>query len=172
MPEAKAVLFDRDGTLVADVPRNRDAARLEAMPQAREALRRLRSAGYLLGVVTNQPGIAEGWLDANGLAALHEQVEILVGPIDGWFVCAHAENDRCGCRKPQPGLIFQAAAAFGVHPRECIVVGDVASDLEAAHRAGARGVMVPTSQTRRDEIAAAPSVASDLAAAAAMILGA
>jgi histidinol-phosphate phosphatase family protein len=171
MSSAKAVLFDRDGTLVFDLPRNRDPRRMRAMPHARRAIRRLRAQGFGVGVVTNQPGIAEGWIDEGSLLALNARVERLVGAVDGWFVCTHGERQRCYCRKPQPGLILRAAAEFGVMPCECVVVGDVGSDVEAAHRAGARAVLVPTTQTREEEIRAARVVACDIDAAIDIILG-
>jgi histidinol phosphatase-like enzyme len=74
----------------------------------------------------------------------------------------HAPDAGCACRKPAPGLIEDAARALGVRPKDCIVIGDIASDLAAAEAAGARAILVANARTRAEEIAAAPLVAADL----------
>ncbi|BFU45140.1 HAD-IIIA family hydrolase [Krasilnikovia sp. MM14-A1004] len=169
-PLFDAVLFDRDGTLIVDVPYNGDPDRVVPMPGARDALDRLRGAGLRVGVVTNQSGLARGRFTAAQLAAVHRRVEELLGPFDTWQVCPHASADRCGCRKPAPGLITAAAAALGTTANRCAVVGDIGRDMSAAAAAGATGVLVPTPVTRPDEIAAAPVVAADPGAAADLLL--
>jgi histidinol-phosphate phosphatase family protein len=165
-----AVLFDRDGTLIHDVPYNGDPARVVPMPGARAALDRLRAAGLRLGVVTNQSGLALGRFTRADLAAVNACVEALLGPFDTWQVCPHAELDRCACRKPSPSLVFRAAADLDTTADRCAVVGDIGRDMAAALAAGASGVLVPTSLTRPGEVAAAPAVAGDLAGAAELIL--
>jgi len=165
-----AVLFDRDGTLIEDVPYNGDPARVAPMPGARPALDRLRDAGLRLGVVTNQSGLARGRFTAGDLAAVNARVEALLGPFDTWQVCPHAEPVRCACRKPLPGLVVRAAAELGTTPDRCAVVGDIGRDMAAALAAGAAGVLVPTPQTLPEEVAAAPAVAGDLAGAVDLIL--
>ena len=167
----RAVLFDRDGTLVVDVPYNGDPERVVAMPGAREAVGRLRAAGVLTAVVSNQSGVARGYIRAEQVAAVNRRVEELVGPVGPWFVCLHGPGDGCGCRKPAPGLVKAAAAELGVDPADCVVVGDIGSDVEAARAAGARAVLVPTATTRPEEVAAAPVVAPDLVAAVELLLG-
>jgi histidinol-phosphate phosphatase family protein len=166
-----AVLFDRDGTLIEDVPANADPARVAAMPGAAEAVARVRAAGLRTAVVSNQAALARGTLTPAAFAAVNRRVEALLGPLGPWVVCAHAPEEGCGCRKPAPGLVRRAAAALGVPPAACVVVGDIGADVEAAHAAGARAILVPTPVTRAEEIAAAPAVAPDLPAAVAMILG-
>jgi histidinol-phosphate phosphatase family protein len=165
-----AVLFDRDGTLVADVPYNGDPDALQPMPGAREALDRLRAANLRIGVVTNQSGLGAGRFTATDLQRVHRRLVELLGPIDTVQVCPHLPQDGCGCRKPAPGLVYRAAAALGTVPSRCVVVGDIAGDMAAAAAAGAAAVMVPTPATRPDEIAAAPVVAGDLAGAVHLIL--
>jgi histidinol-phosphate phosphatase family protein len=165
-----AVLFDRDGTLVVDVPYNGDPERVEPMPAARAALARLRAAGVPTGVVSNQSGVARGLLSAEDVEAVNRRVEALLGPLGPWAWCPHGPDDGCGCRKPAPGLVLQAAAALGVDPARCAVVGDIGADVEAARAAGARAVLVPTERTRREEIDAAPEVARDLEDAVERIL--
>src|ERR1700710_1515520 len=117
-----AVLFDRDGTLIVDVPYNGDPRRVETMPGAREALDRLRAAGLRLGVVTNQSGLARGRFTAAQLTAVNRRVEALLGPFDSWQICPHDELASCRCRKPAPGLIESAAAELGVAASRCVVV--------------------------------------------------
>jgi histidinol-phosphate phosphatase family protein len=166
-----AVLFDRDGTLVVDVPYNGDPARVVPAPGAREALDRLRRAGIPTAVVTNQSGVARGLVSAADVAAVNRRVEELLGPVGPWLVCAHGPDEACGCRKPAPGLVVEAARRLGVDPRRCAVVGDIGADVEAARAAGARPVLVPTAATRPEEIAAAPEVAHDLPSAVRLLVG-
>ena len=166
-----AVLFDRDGTLVVDVPYNRDPDQVRPMPHAAAALDRVRRAGVPIAVVTNQSGVARGLITPAELAAVNRRVAELLGPIDVWEICPHDESAGCPCRKPRPGLILRAARRLGVVARDCVVIGDIGRDVEAAARAGARGILVPTPVTRAAEVAAAPETAPDLAAAVALALG-
>ncbi|HKN53104.1 MAG TPA: HAD family hydrolase, partial [Amycolatopsis sp.] len=157
-----AVLFDRDGTLVEDVPYNGDPDRVVAMPRARAALDRLRARGILVGVVSNQSGVARGLISLDQVQSVNRRLEQLLGPVDSWAVCPHGPGDACECRKPAPGLVLRIAAELGVQPEQCVVVGDIGSDVEAALAAGARAILVPTDRTRPEEVAAAPEVARDL----------
>jgi len=166
----KAVLLDRDGTLVADVPYNGDPERVVVMPGAREAVERLRAAGVATAVVSNQSGVARGLLRVEQVEAVNRRVEELLGPLGPWLYCVHGPWEGCGCRKPAPGLIEAAAGALGVETADCVVIGDVGSDVEAARAAGARAVLVPTAVTRAEEVAAAPAVAPDLVAAVELVL--
>lgn len=166
-----AVLFDRDGTLIRDVPYNGDPALVEPMPGAAEALDRLRTTGVAVGVVSNQSGVARGLLTQADVDAVNGRVDDLLGPIDTWAVCTHGPDDRCGCRKPAPGLVLQAARVLGVMPERCAMVGDIGSDVVAARAAGARAILVPTAVTRPEEVADAPEVATDLTDAVDRLLG-
>jgi D-glycero-D-manno-heptose 1,7-bisphosphate phosphatase len=132
-----AVLFDRDETIVVDVPFNGDPARVEPAPNARALLDRLRAAGLRLAVVSNQSGIGRGFITAEQVDAVNRRINELLGPFAGFFVCPHAPEDDCDCRKPKPKLILDAARALGVDPACCVVVGDRESDVEAARSAGA-----------------------------------
>jgi histidinol-phosphate phosphatase family protein len=166
-----AVLFDRDGTLVADVPYNGDPALVTAMPGAREALDRLRSAGVRLALVSNQSGVARGLLTLSQVDAVNERVGELLGPFDAVLVCPHGAEEGCGCRKPEPGMVLKAAAELGVEPGRCAVVGDIGADVGAALAAGARPVLVPTDVTRPEEVQTAPEVVPSLAAAVDLLIG-
>ncbi|MCU4183095.1 HAD-IIIA family hydrolase [Acidiferrimicrobium sp. IK] len=166
----EAVLFDRDGTLIVDVPGNTDPARVALMPGARVALRRARDAGLRVGVVTNQAAVGRGRVCLEQVEAINRRVEELLGPIDTWQICPHRPEDRCRCRKPAPGMVVAAATSLGVAPEACAVVGDIGSDVGAARAAGARSVLVPTRATRSEEIAAAAAVAPTVLAAVDLIL--
>jgi HAD superfamily hydrolase (TIGR01662 family) len=166
--QPRAVLFDRDGTLVRDVPYNGDPGRVRPMPGAEEAVRRAREAGLLVGVITNQSGVARGLITQEQVGRVNERVDELVGPFDTWQVCPHA--DGCSCRKPAPGLVTRAAHELGVRPEECVVIGDIGSDVAAARAAGARSVLVPTPQTLEAECRGA-RVAPSLTEAMRFVLG-
>jgi len=103
--------------------------------------------------------------------AVNARVQELLGPLGPWAWCPHGPGDGCACRKPAPGLILRAAERLGVDPARCVVIGDIGSDVEAALAAGARAVLVPTSATRPEEVAAAPEVAGDLLGAVELVLG-
>jgi histidinol-phosphate phosphatase family protein len=124
-----------------------------------------------LAVVSNQSGIGRGLLTETEVAAVNRRVEELLGPLGPWLVCPHAPDAGCECRKPAPGLVLAAAERLGVEPERCAVVGDIGADLEAARAAGARGVLVPTPRTRREEVEAALERAGDLGEAVDLLLG-
>ncbi|RWZ51532.1 HAD-IIIA family hydrolase [Labedella phragmitis] len=155
-----AVLFDRDGTLVRDVPYNGDPALVEILPTVREALDLVRDAGVPVGVVSNQSGVARGLISLDDVRAVNGAIDDLVGPFDVWCVCPHGPDDGCPCRKPRPGLVLDACERLGVDPRGAVVIGDIAADLGAAAAAGATGVLVPTEVTLVPEVLAAEFVAS------------
>jgi histidinol-phosphate phosphatase family protein len=168
-PRPAAVLFDRDGTLVRDVPFNGLPELVEPMPGAAAATARLRDAGMPMGVVTNQSGIGRGMITAGQAAAVNGRIDALLGPFGSWAVCPHGPDDGCRCRKPAPRLVQQAAEDLGVDPSDCVVIGDIGADAGAAYAAGARAILVPTPQTRPEETTGVP-VASTLSAAVRAVL--
>jgi histidinol-phosphate phosphatase family protein len=166
----EAVLLDRDGTLVIDVPYNGDPAKVAPVPGAHQALDRLRAAGLRIGVITNQSGVGRGVLTPQQVKAVNERVDELLGPFDTWQVCMHGPADGCVCRKPAPGLVVRGCAELGVDPGRCVVIGDIGADIKAAYGAGATAVLVPTPKTRPDEVLAAPVRAPHLGAAVDLVL--
>jgi histidinol-phosphate phosphatase family protein len=168
-PRPAAVLFDRDGTLVRDIPHNGQPGLVEPMPGAAVATERLRRAGMPLGVVTNQSGIGRGIITAGQAESVNLRIDKLLGPFGTWAVCPHGPGDGCGCRKPAPRLVQQAAADLGVDPADCVVIGDIGADAGAAYTAGARAILVPTQQTRPEETVGVP-VAHTLDAAVHAVL--
>lgn len=150
------VLFDRDGTLVHDVPYNGDPDRVRPVDGAQEALDRLRARGVRVGVVSNQSGVARGRITGEQVGACMDRLAELLGPFDTVQVCPHGPDDGCTCRKPAPGMVEAACAELDVDPARCVLVGDIGADVDAATAAGAVGILVPTPVTRDAEIAAAP----------------
>ncbi|MFE5394421.1 D-glycero-alpha-D-manno-heptose-1,7-bisphosphate 7-phosphatase [Streptomyces sp. NPDC056568] len=172
MSPVRAVLFDRDGTLVHDVPYNGDPERVRPVDGAREAVALLRAHGIRVGVVTNQSGVARGLISETDVRRVNRRVDDLVGPFDIWAICPHGPDDGCHCRKPRPGLVLHAADRLRAAPADCVVIGDIGADTEAAARAGAHGILVPNARTRPEETAAAPHVAPDLLTAVRALLDA
>jgi len=166
----RAVLLDRDGTLVHDVPYNGEPRFVEPVGGAISALDRLRAKGFRLAIVTNQSGVASGRVSSAQVDLVNTRVQELLGPFDVVCVCPHGHDEGCACRKPRPGLVLAAARALGVQPYECALIGDIGSDVEAAMAGGARGILVPTPQTRPEERASAERVAADLHEAVDLLL--
>jgi D-glycero-D-manno-heptose 1,7-bisphosphate phosphatase len=166
----RAVLFDRDGTLVIDVPYNGDPGLVTAMPGAKAVLDALRADGIATGVISNQSGIARGLITAEEVAGVNARVEELLGPFDVWEVCPHSEQDDCSCRKPAPGMVLSACRKLGIQESEAALIGDIGADVRAAEAAGATGVLVPTPVTRAEEVAEARLVARNLAEAVSLLV--
>jgi HAD superfamily hydrolase (TIGR01662 family) len=135
-------LFDRDGTIVHDVPYNGDPELVDPVPRAKELLDALRARGIKIGVLSNQSGIGRGMITEEQMQAVNDRVDELLGPFDGWYVCPHAPEDDCKCRKPKPKLVLDAARDWNLDPSQIVVIGDKSSDADVAKNAGATGVLV------------------------------
>jgi histidinol-phosphate phosphatase family protein len=169
-----AVLFDRDDTIITDVPYLADPAQVRPVPGAEAMLRHLRELGVRVGVVSNQSGVASGLIAPEQLRKVNAEVTRQLGPFDTWQVCTHGESDGCECRKPKPALVRRAATELGVDVRRCVLIGDTGADVDAALAAGARAVLVPTRRTLPEEITSArrnAQVAQDLCEAVRLVLG-
>jgi len=141
---------------------------LELLSGVAEACARLRDAGFLLIVVTNQPDVARGSLTSEVVEAMHLELAQAL-PLDDIAVCMHDDADGCDCRKPQPGMVLAAARRFGIDLTASFFVGDRWRDVEAAHRAGCRAVFVDRSYD--EELMSQPdATVSDLGEAADWIL--
>lgn len=150
-----ALLCDRDGTLVVDVPYNGDPTRVVAVHGVADALSRARRHGLRIGIVTNQSGLAHGRFDINALEAVHRRIARELGPFDVIVHCPHDPAAGCPCRKPAPGLVLLAARRLGIATERCLVIGDTGADVAAADSAGALGILVPNHATRPGEVLAA-----------------
>lgn len=142
----RVVVLDRDGTIVVDRGYLSHPDGLELMPTAGEALRWLWERDYRLIVVTNQSGIGRGMISFDQMEAmnarLHTLVEGVGAKISKIYYCPHVPADKCRCRKPNIGLMQQAAAELNFNPRDAVVVGDRLSDVEFGRRAGARSILI------------------------------
>ena len=137
-PADPAIFLDRDGVLNAAVVRNgkpfppSTVDELRVLPDARDALARLKAAGYRLVVVTNQPDVARGAQTREAVEAINSALGAQL-PIDEFRVCYHDDADGCGCRKPKPGLLLR-------EPHHDLarsaIVGDRGKDVEAGVQAG------------------------------------
>jgi D-glycero-D-manno-heptose 1,7-bisphosphate phosphatase len=142
-----AVFLDRDGVLVETtvdqgVPRPaRSLEELQILPGVERACERLRAAGFVLIVVTNQPDVARGTLTAEAVEEMHRELRQSL-PLDEVVACLHDDADGCDCRKPQPGMLLAAADRWGVDLDASFLVGDRWRDIEAARRAGCGAVFV------------------------------
>lgn len=149
-----AAFLDRDGVLNVDSGFPWRPEQILWMPGAFAALRRLKRAGFLVFVVTNQGGIARGYYEEADVRALHDwmgrEIAEAGGRIDGFYYCPHhpAEGRApyrtvCGCRKPAPGLLLQAMADWPVRRDGSFLIGDRQTDLQAAQAAGVPGHLFP-----------------------------
>ena len=142
-----AVFLDRDGVLVESTVRDgvpqpaRSLEELQILPGVEQACDRLREAGFVLIVVTNQPDVARGTLTADAVEEMHRELRQAL-PLDDVAVCFHDDADRCDCRKPQPGMLLAAAERWGVDLAASFLVGDRWRDVEAARRAGCAAIFV------------------------------
>jgi D-glycero-D-manno-heptose 1,7-bisphosphate phosphatase len=182
------VFLDRDGTLIEEVGYVNHPSRVRLLPGAAAAVARLRAAGQAVVVVTNQAGIARGYLPRSLVDAAHAELERQLAAhgtrVDGIYLCPHHPTEgvgelrvACECRKPAPGLLRTAAAELGLDLGRAALVGDLPGDIAAGAAVGARTVLVLTGlgrgewEYRRAAFAVEPDhVCADLAAAAAWIL--
>ncbi len=151
-----ALFLDRDGVIIE----NRDNyvlswADVEFLPGALEALASLRDAPYRIVIVTNQSPIGRGLVARRRLTRSERviaQIEAAGGRIDAAYICPHAPEDACRCRKPQPGMLRRAAADLDIDLNRSIMVGDALTDVGAGQGAGvAEAILVRTGRGRRQE---------------------
>ncbi|MCS7269811.1 MAG: D-glycero-beta-D-manno-heptose 1,7-bisphosphate 7-phosphatase [Gemmataceae bacterium] len=155
MKRRAAVFLDRDGVIIEDGGYVADAEQVRLLPGAAQAIAALNRAGWHVVVVTNQSGIARGYFSPTALEEVHDRLKQLLwcygASLDAIYVCPHHPDgviddyrEACHCRKPQPGLLLQAAADLQLDLSQCWLIGDRPSDLEAGAQAGCRTVLVRT----------------------------
>jgi D-glycero-D-manno-heptose 1,7-bisphosphate phosphatase len=142
-----AIFLERDGVLneVSEArgqplaPRSLEQFKIR--PEAETALARLKKAGFLLIVTTNQPNVSEGRLSRRELDFMHTILRRRL-PVDDVLLCAHGANDHCSCRKPKPGLLTEAAFKYHLNLEHCFVVSDKWQDARAAECVGATSLLI------------------------------
>ncbi|SFB85337.1 D,D-heptose 1,7-bisphosphate phosphatase [Parapedobacter composti] len=163
MSGKKAVFLDKDGTLIRDVPYNADPSKVELLHGVASGLRQLSNKGYLFFIVTNQAGVAKGYFKEEALTAVEHKLQLLLHQsgiaLSGFYYCPHhpqgvvaAYAKACHCRKPMPGMLFDAATRHGLSLAQSWMVGDILDDIEAGNRAGCRTVLVDGTASERVQI--------------------
>lgn len=143
----RAVFLDRDGVINRAIVRNGrpyppdTLEALEILPGVADALQKLRAAGFLNIIVTNQPDVATGKQRREIVEAMHEHLFRGL-PLDAVKACYHAEADNCSCRKPRPGMLLDAAGEFGIDLRKSFLVGDRWRDVATAQAAGCQAYFI------------------------------
>ncbi|MBW2639073.1 MAG: D-glycero-beta-D-manno-heptose 1,7-bisphosphate 7-phosphatase [Deltaproteobacteria bacterium] len=146
----KVVFLDRDGVINRDSPDYiKSWSEFEFLPGSLEAIRLLTLNEFAVIVITNQSVINRKMVSGKGLDDLHTLIKKAVtsngGQIKDIFYCPHVPEDRCSCRKPNPGLIFKAKEKYRIHIATSVMVGDSAKDIECARNAGCgHAVLVKT----------------------------
>lgn len=138
----KAVFLDRDGVVNVEKEYLHKKEDFEFLPTVLETCRKLKDAGFLLVIITNQSGIARGYYTQEDFEKLtvwmKEQFDKAGAPIDGVYCCPHHpdHDENCDCRKPNPGMLLQAAKDLDIDLSQSIIAGDKESDIEAGINAG------------------------------------
>jgi D-glycero-D-manno-heptose 1,7-bisphosphate phosphatase len=145
----KAVVLDRDGVINPEgSPFVLRPDQVRLLNGVGEAIARLNDAGFATLVASNQSCVGRGLISEEQLAlvttAFDEEIARHGGRIDAWYICPHAPDEGCECRKPRPGLLLRAAVEWGFDPARTYFVGDAQRDAEAARAAGMRPALVRT----------------------------
>ena len=151
----RAVFLDRDGTINIEKNYLHKIEDFEFIPGAPEAIKKLKDAGFLVIVVSNQSGIARGYFDEQAVMLLHQHIQTLLKSygtvIDAFYFCPHHPEEGlgdykvdCDCRKGNPGMLLQAAKEYDIDLQNSFMVGDKLADIEAGKRAGCKSILVLT----------------------------
>ncbi|MHB1697677.1 MAG: D-glycero-alpha-D-manno-heptose-1,7-bisphosphate 7-phosphatase [bacterium] len=181
MKKNKCVFLDRDGVLIRDVGYLKTPEDIIILPGTIEALKDLRSDGFLLIIVTNQAGIAKGFFTPYDLTAVNDRLlEIYKGRgiiIDDLYFCPHHENGvvepyniKCSCRKPETGMILKGVEKFNIDTDKSFMVGDKDSDILLAKNSGLKSFYISNSMYEHDDNIKPDFYAADLKEASDIIL--
>ena len=179
----KAVFFDKDGTLVENIPYNIDPSLIRFPPDAASCLRLLHGLGYQLIVVSNQSGVARGYFSEGDLIAVRRRLEVMFHEAEAvlldFIFCPHHPDgvrpdysQTCLCRKPAPGMLTRAAHSHAIDLSASWMIGDILDDVEAGLRAGCRTILLDNgneTEWRRCRERTPDFVAGSLTEAAAII---
>lgn len=159
----RAIFLDRDGVICENRSDHvKSWSEFRFLPDAKDSLAALSRLGLPIVVVTNQAVIGRGMASAEAVEEIHQQMMAQVtaygGHIERVLYCPHRPDEACGCRKPQPGLLLQAAAEMGLNLTQSYMVGDAATDLLAAQQVGCRSFLVLTGRGMQQLVPALCSV--------------
>ncbi len=168
----RAVFLDRDGTLMEEVGYCADPALVRVFPGVPRTLLSLQTAGYLLIVVTNQSGIGRGYFTEQDYRSVQEELDrqLLPARIDAAYFCPDGPDTPSQCRKPEPGMLFQAAGEHSIDLSCSYMIGDKASDMECGRAAGCRTILMRTGYGRKASGNSADAVAETFLDAIAFIM--
>lgn len=145
----RAVFLDRDGVLNVYLPGDyaKTPDELLLLPGVGAIVQKLRTAGYLTILISNQQGVAKGLMTQADLAAVTDKLRAEV-PLDALYYCPHLKDENCACRKPKPGMLLQAAQEHDLDLAHSVFIGDTPTDAQAAQAAGVPFVLVLSGQTK------------------------
>src|SRR6266705_5883033 len=171
-PLSPAVFIDRDGTIMQDADYCSDPQQVKIFPRVAEALRRLKSKGFKVIIITNQSGIGRGFFTVEQYRTVEAEVlrQLGDGLIDATYFCPDVPGVPSKCRKPAPGMILQAAREHDVDLPRSFFIGDKEIDVECGHNAGVRTIRVCTGFDKMTDGSCADWVADDLPAAVKIIV--
>jgi D-glycero-D-manno-heptose 1,7-bisphosphate phosphatase len=153
--EKKAVFIDRDGVInLPNIINGKsyppsDVSELEIYPDVLVSSTNLKSLGYLLIVVTNQPDVSRGKTSKKSVEQINNAIFKLL-PLDEIKICYHDDEHSCNCRKPLPGMLTSAALDYGINLKKSFMIGDRWKDIDAGHNAGCKTIMVKTNCVERE----------------------
>jgi D-glycero-D-manno-heptose 1,7-bisphosphate phosphatase len=154
MEKTKAAFFDRDGIVNEIVVRDRKPLsprrfdKFKLLEGISDVLIQLKKEGYLNIIITNQPDIARGLMQWEELDRMHKFIKERL-PVDDIFVCPHDDKNNCPCRKPKPGMFFEAAEKWGIDLGASFIIGDSWKDIEAGKAAGCKTIIIDAEYNRK-----------------------
>ena len=171
-PLSSAVFIDRDGTIMQDADYCSDPQQVKIFPRVVEALRRLKSKGFKVIIITNQSGIGRGFFTLEQYRAVEAEVlrQLGDGLIDATYFCPDFPGQHSSCRKPAPGMIVEATREHQIDLARSFLIGDKEIDAECGRNAGLRTIRVRTGFDRETAGSMADWIAEDLPAAVEIIL--
>jgi D-glycero-D-manno-heptose 1,7-bisphosphate phosphatase len=165
----RAVFLDRDGVInktriINGIPSPPSSSKeLELIDGVVESVRRLKTIGFLPVVVTNQPDIARGLTDKVDVEAINSHIRSITG-IEYFYVCVHDDFDMCKCRKPAPGLLYDAALDLKISLKDSFMVGDRWRDIAAGQAAGCKNFFIDYKYPEKQPVQPFKRVSSLIAA--------
>ena len=143
----RGIFFDRDGVINKVILKGgkpfspRKFSEFEILPEVEETLNILKKKGFINIIVTNQPDVARKLIEVEELNKMHAMLKLLL-TIDEIMVCPHDDIDKCNCRKPKPGMLYDAARKYNINLKESYIVGDTWKDIEAGKKANCKTIII------------------------------